>query len=82
MLPAAVDLVTAGRALGIGRTTAYHLARTGTFPCRIERVGNKYVVPAAELLTFLGLTGPGLSGFDHMDNQPTAAGQPAPQEGR
>jgi hypothetical protein len=28
-LPAVVDLVTAGRAFGIGRTKAYQLAQTG-----------------------------------------------------
>lgn len=33
-LPAVVDLVTAGRTLGLGRTKTYQLARTGQFPCR------------------------------------------------
>jgi hypothetical protein len=78
MLPAAVDLVTAGRALGIGRTAAYQLARTGTFPCRVERVGNKYLVPAAELLAFLGLTGPDAR---PAVCQPPAAGRPVQREG-
>ncbi|WP_395111582.1 helix-turn-helix transcriptional regulator [Actinomadura sp. SCN-SB] len=54
-LPVTVDLVTAGRAFGIGRTTAYQLARTGTFPCRVLRVGRCYRVRAADLLTSLGL---------------------------
>ena len=31
-LPAVTDLVTAGRALGLGRTRAYELARAGQFP--------------------------------------------------
>jgi predicted DNA-binding transcriptional regulator AlpA len=34
-LPTAVDLTTAARALGIGRTKAYQLAKAGEFPCRI-----------------------------------------------
>jgi hypothetical protein len=55
-LPAAVDLVTAARALGIGRTKAYQLARCGQFPCPIVRVGQTYLVPTAGLLTLLGLT--------------------------
>jgi hypothetical protein len=54
-LPAVVDVVTAGRALGLGRTKTYQLARTGEFPCRVIRVGKTYLVPTAELLTLLGL---------------------------
>ncbi len=54
-LPAVVDVVTAGRALGIGRTTAYELARRGEFPCRVLRVGASYRVPTAELLKVLGV---------------------------
>jgi hypothetical protein len=49
------DLVTAGSVLGIGRTTAYHLARTGAFPIPILRVGNRYMVVVAHLLTALGV---------------------------
>jgi Helix-turn-helix domain len=54
-LPAVVDPLTAARALGLGRTTAYALARDGAFPCRIVRVGAVYRVPTAELLAVLGL---------------------------
>ncbi|MFI0487079.1 DNA-binding protein [Actinomadura sp. 9N215] len=54
-LPATIDLVTAGRVFGVGRTKAYQLARTGQFPCRVLRVGRNYRVPTAELLTVLGL---------------------------
>jgi hypothetical protein len=71
-LPAVLDLVTAGRALGIGRTKAYQLARSGIFPCRVLRVGSSYLVPAADLLTLLGLT----------SELPEVAGQRAvPEEG-
>lgn len=54
-LPPVIDLATAGRALGIGRTKAYELARTGEFPCRVLRVGNSYRVPTALLRELLGL---------------------------
>lgn len=54
-LPAVTDLVTAGRALGLGRTRTYQLARTGQFPCRIIRIGRSYLVPTVELLALLGL---------------------------
>ena len=55
-LPTVVDLMTAARALGIGRTKAYQLAHTGQFPCRIIRVGTNYNVPTADLLRVLGVT--------------------------
>lgn len=55
-LPATIDLVTAGRMFGVGRTKAYQLARTGHFPCRVLRVGRSYRVPTADLITVLGLT--------------------------
>ncbi|MDN3356850.1 DNA-binding protein [Actinomadura sp. DC4] len=55
-LPPVIDLATAGRALGIGRTKAYELARTGEFPCNVLRLGNSYRVPTAFLRDLLGLT--------------------------
>jgi hypothetical protein len=55
-LPAAVSLTTAARALGCGRTLAYELARRDHFPCRVIRVGTRYLVPTADLLHLLGLT--------------------------
>ena len=57
-LPAVTDLVTAGRALGIGRTRAYELARAGQFPCPVIRVGGTWRVPTAGLLAILGLPAP------------------------
>ncbi len=48
------DVVTAGAVLGIGRTTAYRLARTGTFPVPVLQVGNRYLVAVAHLLKALG----------------------------
>ncbi|MFI5805796.1 integrase [Streptomyces sp. NPDC051561] len=54
-LPAAVDLVTAGRALSLGRSKAYELAQRGEFPVRLLRLGNAYRVPTAELLDLLSV---------------------------
>ncbi|NLU81620.1 helix-turn-helix domain-containing protein [Rhodococcus sp. HNM0569] len=45
---------TAGRALGISRTTAYKLARAGDFPVKILRFGTTYRVVTADLLDALG----------------------------
>ena len=51
-----VDLMTAARALGLGRTKAYDLARRQQFPCPVLRIGDTYRVPTAGLLELLGLT--------------------------
>jgi len=53
---ATVDLMTAARALGLGRTRAYELARCGRFPCRVIRIGETYRIPTAGLLELLGVT--------------------------
>jgi predicted DNA-binding transcriptional regulator AlpA len=55
-LPPTVSVATAARALGCGRTLAYDLARRDEFPCRILRVGSRYLVPTADLLQLLGLS--------------------------
>lgn len=54
-LPVTVDVATAARALGLGRSTGYDLARRGTFPCRVLHVGCSYRVPTADLLRVLGV---------------------------
>jgi hypothetical protein len=52
-LPASIDIVTAGRAFGLGRTTAYQLARQGDFPCKVLRTGRAYRAITADLLRVL-----------------------------
>ncbi len=75
-LPVTIDLVTAGRAFGIGRTKAYQLARTGDFPCRVLQVGQSYRVSTADLQATLGFSPqPPASG-----DQCTNAGQPPNSE--
>lgn len=54
-LPPAVDLVTAGRALGLGRSKVYQLAQRGEMPVRTLRLGSAYRVITAELLELLGV---------------------------
>lgn len=54
-LPSAVDLTTAGRAFGIGRTKTYELARAGEFPVKVLRVGRTFRVPKAAILEALGV---------------------------
>ena len=57
-LPVVVDVPTAARALGLGRSTAYELARRDEFPCLVLRVGSSYRVPTAGLLKVLGIEPP------------------------
>lgn len=54
-LPAVIDLETANRALMIGRSTGYGLAKQGKYPVKVLRLGNAYRVVTADLLKLLGL---------------------------
>ena len=57
-LPVTVDILTAARAFGLGRTVAYGLAKRDEFPCRVFRAGGRYVVARGDLLRALGLSEP------------------------
>lgn len=54
-LPPVVDLETAGRALGIGRTKAYELAQQDEFPVKVLRIGGGYRVVTSDLYRLLGV---------------------------
>ncbi len=54
-LPPTIGVEDAGRILGCGRSLAYDLVRRGEFPCRVLRLGTRYLVPTADLLTALGI---------------------------
>jgi hypothetical protein len=54
-LPPAVPLEIGNRALDIGRTKGYELARRGEYPCKLLRVGSKYRVITADLWRLLGV---------------------------
>jgi hypothetical protein len=49
------DVETAGAILGVGRTKAYELARTGQFPVKVLRIGKRYLVPVPAILRLLDL---------------------------
>jgi len=55
-VPAVLDLVTAARMLGIGRTVAYRLVRQGAWPTPVLGLGHQIKVPRAPLLALLGLS--------------------------
>jgi len=53
-LPVSVDLDVTARAIGLGRTRAYEMAKRGEFPVRLLRLGVRYRVARADLLRYLG----------------------------
>lgn len=73
-MPVTVDIGTAARALGLGRSTGYELARRGEFPCRVLHVGSSYRVPTAELLRTLGI--------DPISQRKTQPARPSPEDPR
>ncbi|MGW6456702.1 integrase [Streptomyces sp. NPDC055078] len=54
-LPVAVDLDTANKALTIGRSTGYALAKQNAYPVTVLRLGNAYRVITADLHRLLGI---------------------------
>jgi hypothetical protein len=77
---ATVDLMTAARALGLGRTKAYELARRDQFPCRVIRIGETYRIPTAGLLELLGVSPeqrPASTTPAHLTNPPDPRARPA-----
>lgn len=54
-LPAVVRVEDAGRALGFGRQHSYNLVRQGLFPVPVLKLGNRYKIPTAPLLKYLGV---------------------------
>ena len=71
-LPVTVDLVTAGRAHGIGRTLSHELVLRDEFPCTVRKLGNRYRVTKADLLASLGL---------QLDGTPVGQESPEDQPG-
>jgi predicted DNA-binding transcriptional regulator AlpA len=54
-LPPVVDVPTAASALGVGRSAAYELVRTGAWPTPVLHLGRLIRVPTVPLLELLGL---------------------------
>ena len=53
-LPPVVDVPTAAEVLGVGRSSAYELVRTGQWPTPVLRLGRLVRVPSAPLLELIG----------------------------
>jgi hypothetical protein len=69
-LPTTVDVPTAARALNIGRTLAYQLARAGQFPVPVLRLGSRYRVVTSGLLVALGVPPAADSGAPNVGPPP------------
>lgn len=52
-LPPVVDVPTAAAILGIGRTAAYELIRSGEWPTPVLRLGKLIRIPSAPLLELI-----------------------------
>ncbi|NYI03421.1 hypothetical protein [Allostreptomyces psammosilenae] len=61
-LPVVIDLETGNRALGLGRSTGYDLARRGLYPCKVLRIGRTYRVVTADLCRVAGRSREGEEG--------------------
>jgi len=54
-LPVTVDVATAARAFGIGKSKAYDLIARQEFPVQPRRVGSTWRILRADLLAALGI---------------------------
>jgi predicted DNA-binding transcriptional regulator AlpA len=61
-LPPVVDVPTAAEVLGVGRSSAYELVRTGQWPTPVLHLGRLLRVPSAPLLELIGIQLDGGSG--------------------
>jgi hypothetical protein len=77
-LPTVLDLATAARLLGIGRTAAYQMVGAGTLPVPVLRLGTLIRIPTAPLLQLLGLPFPGDGAHARAHGAPDADGAPNP----
>ena len=54
-LPPVVNISTAAEVLGLGRSAAYELVRSGQWPTPILRLGRLIKVPTAPLIALVGI---------------------------
>jgi hypothetical protein len=62
------DIVTAGKAFGMGRALSYELASRDAFPVDVLRLGHRLRVRTADLLTEFGITQDSSSGAPRQES--------------
>ncbi len=77
LLPPTLSLLAAAQMLGVGRTAAYELVRSGQWPTPVLRLGRSIRIPTAPLLAELGLTNRP-TGRQWSDSQEGTVLPPAP----
>jgi predicted DNA-binding transcriptional regulator AlpA len=75
-LPVVMDLQTAGRAFGLGRTITYELMRRGEFPCPVLRLGRSYRVLKADVMRMVGVSPESAVAQAEAPEDPAAAAPP------
>jgi len=55
-LPPVLDVPTAAKVLGIGRSLAYDLVRRGEWPTQVLHIGKLIKIPTEPLVRLLGAT--------------------------
>jgi hypothetical protein len=83
-LPPTTPLSVSNKALGIGRTKGQEMARNGTYPVRLLRVGNRYKAITSELLALLGVTDTADAGtaINRLDEEAVGSSELPAREGR
>lgn len=86
-LPPVLDVPTAAKVLGIGRSLAYELVRRGEWPTTVRHVGKLIKIPTEPLVRLLGagpepsadagdgVSAPGVHGLD-VGALPVSAAEP------
>jgi len=63
-LPPVLDVPTAAKVLGIGRSLAYDLVRRGEWPTQVLHIGKLIKIPTEPLVRLLGATSTPPDGVD------------------
>ncbi|MDT0346740.1 integrase [Streptomyces litchfieldiae] len=66
-LPVSFSLDVANRALSLGRTTGFALAKQGQYPIRVLRLGRQYRCTRYDLLRYLGVLVDDVEGVERTE---------------
>jgi hypothetical protein len=79
-LPPVLDVPTAARLVGIGRTTAYRTVHDGSWPTPVLRFRGRFAIPTAPLLALLGVGGEAVEEARHGGDDGDATSDPQMSE--